>query len=1155
MGFKFAWLCELLEEIHQNKPQQRAAYSKQENPSHRIVNRWFDQYHDKICRNGPSAIALLSCLFPERRPDRTYNLQQKRLTQIFGRLLGLGTTRLKILESWQQKGGQDFPTCLEKLMAETEFPVPQDDQQVTLEEIDLALTRIAANNIASAPAIRAQANEQAPIDILTPIVRRLQSNEAKWLVRMILKSYSPIEVPEYATLHSFHFLLPKLLAMQNSFEAVVDMISCPELVRLPPRPSREYEAALLPILAKEIKPQLGVMIRRQPFDKARSIKHCVKTAGSRVMSIERKYDGEYCQIHIDNSKGQGTIQIFSKSGKDSTQDRIGLHSAIKAGLKLKSPECKIKRRAILEGELLIYSRNEKDILPFHHIRKHVRHGGRRIGTEQDSPRKSGEHLMIVFFDVLMLEDKVMLNEPHRVRRAHLKGMVTPIDGEVQVVERTMIDFGHSSGRDLLTQTFSHAIRMRWEGFVLKGLEDPYYSWKQGVRGIKLKKDYIAGLGDSADLCIVGGHRDPKIETELDIGRLSWTTFYVGCLTNKPDVQRFNARPTFRIIDRLGPGSMSKDDILAMNFEGQLVEREFVADSEFMFIKHTRRDLPPPISIYTKPMVVEIFGAGFERPQSSDFFILRFPRRVGSKIKIHKDRGISDTVDFDELQEMAQISLKEQDDAATQEEIEWIERLLAADPKPKYIIDKSQSTSPSKTQRSATTINLTPAGSRWSSTQSPNGARWMNTQPSPVPINAIELIPVEHYERHPDSAPQTPSRRSDSTESPTSAHARGVSKCDFANIEASPTITSRKRKRVVFEPTHLGLNLRTMSDMTNMATEDWKRREITGSASVAPRDEGAEDADVMITRDKETEKDKAVTAKRLMAPPELKRTASGTRSDEPKKTKTATVQGPVRSESKETTTKPRKSGPKATEPEKDKTMPAATALDTARSSKPESTVRAEPSSSTRTQDPLVQPNPPISTSTRPRKPAASIMPYLTISGPILITPSIAHPNTKIRNTTDPTQVIRNALAKQNLTHTTNPTEFASTLFPVPADQNTDNTTIRRVILIDVDNDHGRQGVRDVKAMIDCIPLPAPEYRPTAGNTLFRDVVIFDYRVIGTEYWKRVLARGDRKEVQEDVSEDLDWMKCYCGTFECSVAYVGNAREDGKPYEASGEMIWT
>lgn len=688
MGFKFAWLCELLEEIHQNKYQQRATYSKQENPSHQIVDRWYDRHHDKICRNGPSAIALLSCLFPERRPNRTYNLQQKRLTQIFGRILGLGTTRLKVLESWQQKGGQDFPTCLEKLMAETEFPVPQDDQQVTLEEIDRALTRIAANNIASALTIRAQASGKAPIDILTPIVRRLQSYEAKWLVRMILKSYSPIEVPEYATLHGFHFLLPKLLAMQSSFEAAVDMISSPELIRLPPRPSREYEAALLPILAREIKPQLGVMIRRQPFDKARSIKHCVKIAGPRVMSIERKYDGEYCQIHIDNSKGQGAIQIFSKSGKDSTQDRIGLHSAIKAGLRLKSPDCKIKRRAILEGELLIYSRNERDILPFHHIRKHVRHGGRRIGTEQDSPRKSGEHLMIVFFDVLMLEEKVMLSEPHRVRRAHLKGMITPIDGEVQVVERTMIDFGRSSARDLLTQNFSHAIRMRWEGFVLKGLEDPYYSWKQGVRGIKLKKDYIAGLGDSADLCIVGGHRDPKIETELDIGKLSWTTFYVGCLTNKPDVQRFNARPTFRIVDRLGPGSMSKDDILAMNAEGQLVEQEFVADSEFMSIKHTRKDIPLPISIYTKPMVVEIFGAGFERPQSSDFFILRFPRRVGSKIKIHKDRGIADTVDFDELQEMAQISLKEQDDAATQEEIEWMERLLAADPKPKYIVDST-----------------------------------------------------------------------------------------------------------------------------------------------------------------------------------------------------------------------------------------------------------------------------------------------------------------------------------------------------------------------------------------------------------------------------------------------------------------------------------
>lgn len=526
------------------------------------------------------------------------------------------------------------------------------------------------------------------------------------------------------------------------------------------------------------------------------------------MSVERKYDGEYCQIHINTLDKSRVIQIFSKSGKDSTQDRIGLQGVIKAGLKLGRPECKIKHRAILEGELLIYSRNERRILPFHHIRKHVKHGGRHIGIELDSPKKLGEHIMIVFFDILMLDEKFMINEPHRVRRAHLKGVVSPMDGEVQVAERAIIDFSSGKAKDVLRESFAHAIGSRWEGFVLKGLEDPYYSWKQEARGIKLKKDYIAGLGDSADLCIIGGHRDPKTEMDLGLGRLAWTTFYVACLTNKSDVKRFGARPSFVIIDRLGPGSMSKDDILSLNSEGRLVRHEFTYDSQHMTIKHLRKDLPLPNSIYTKPLVVEVFGAGFERPQSADFYVLRFPRRVGSRIKLHKDRDISDTVDFAELQDMAEASLKERSDATSQEEIEWVERLLAADPQSKYILTKSQSTSPSKTQHSATTASITPVGTPWAT-----------TQPSPALARAesegLALAKDNGYGW--DSGPQTPSRRSTVT-LPNSTRRSDMSKRDSGHVEASPSLrASRKRKCVTFEPLNHLLDGGSVSDVTNVAT--------------------------------------------------------------------------------------------------------------------------------------------------------------------------------------------------------------------------------------------------------------------------------------------------------------------------------------------------
>src|SRR4051794_4551986 len=62
------------------------------------------------------------------------------------------------------------------------------------------------------------------------------------------------------------------------------------------------------------------------------------------MSAERKYDGEYCQVHIDLGENKSGIKVFSKSGKDSSNDRIGLHGALRENLKLGTTHCPIKKR-------------------------------------------------------------------------------------------------------------------------------------------------------------------------------------------------------------------------------------------------------------------------------------------------------------------------------------------------------------------------------------------------------------------------------------------------------------------------------------------------------------------------------------------------------------------------------------------------------------------------------------------------------------------------------------------------------------------------------------------------------------------------------------------------------------------------------------------
>ncbi|KAJ4178496.1 hypothetical protein NW767_014849 [Fusarium falciforme] len=99
------------------------------------------------------------------------------------------------------------------------------------------------------------------------------------------------------------------------------------------------------------------------------------------MSVERKYDGEYCQIHIDLNKSGSGIKIFSKSGRDSTSDRMGIHRALRDGLELDTAGCQIKKRCILEGEVRVWNDDNGRIEPFHKICRHVKRSGRLLNGD------------------------------------------------------------------------------------------------------------------------------------------------------------------------------------------------------------------------------------------------------------------------------------------------------------------------------------------------------------------------------------------------------------------------------------------------------------------------------------------------------------------------------------------------------------------------------------------------------------------------------------------------------------------------------------------------------------------------------------------------------------------------------------------------------
>lgn len=196
------------------------------------------------------------------------------------------------------------------------------------------------------------------------------------------------------------------------------------------------------------------MIRRAAYEKARSIKHCCQLAGQRRMSVEWKYDGEYCQIHIDLNKARDYIQIFFKSERDSTSDHRELHHVLQESLELYKASCKIKHQCILEGELLIWNDVEEKIEPFYKIRRHVKRLGNFIGTALDSPVSLGEHLMIMFYDILLLDDTLCIRESHDNRRGLLESLVRCIPSQADIGTCDIVDFLSLDALKLLSETFA-----------------------------------------------------------------------------------------------------------------------------------------------------------------------------------------------------------------------------------------------------------------------------------------------------------------------------------------------------------------------------------------------------------------------------------------------------------------------------------------------------------------------------------------------------------------------------------------------------------------------------------------------------------------------------------------------------------------------------
>lgn len=662
MTVTFRAICSLLQNIEIATTQQSRLPTNQEKSNIReIISNWFVDQRDALDDPTTNSSAVLSALFPHRRKDRVYGLQPPLLAKKILKLLAFNHSQRALLDGWKTGVLGDLGAYVERAMRPWDGTF-NSKRALPVEQIDNLLVQLAARCRFSDEAIRKKRHLDVKVDMeLKDILVRLESWEAKWFVRLILRDHCTVGLEENFVLERYHFLLPELLMFQNDFDAVFKMLRS-ELSCYPPVPEPTKQQYMRLEAAQKLRAIVGIKVGRPTFHKAWSLKHCIQLVGQRAWAAEVKYDGEYCEIHIDLDRAPNHIQIYSKNGKDATADRRPLHATIYEALRIGRPDCKLKKKCIVLGEMVLYSDRERRIMAFSKLRKHISRSGCFIGTLQDSLPHEWEHLMIVFFDVLVLDDELTLRHCLQDRRKILRDLVHVVPGRSMRSEWTLLDFCQDKTGDGITdlkQIFARNLAERQEGLILKPLHAPYFPLlsEQGHHQagffIKLKKDYLADMGgerDLGDFAVIGADFDAQTAPKTNIKPLHWTHFHLRCCLNKDAVERTGAKPKFMVVASLSLDKcIPKSDVKYMNIQGYvrqsvLQDNGSTAEFDIQYPKGYERRMT---TVFKRPFVAEVLGGGFEKLQNEWLEMLRHPRVK----KIHHDRSWEDAVCLEDLERM------------------------------------------------------------------------------------------------------------------------------------------------------------------------------------------------------------------------------------------------------------------------------------------------------------------------------------------------------------------------------------------------------------------------------------------------------------------------------------------------------------------------